>query len=138
MTQRLDDYYAALKRLKDGNPENVPKGTKITNDAVSLEAGRGKGTIKKSRPVFEALIKAIDDAAAERSTPKNEQKDRLAKAKAEADLYRSNLEASLAREVSLLCQVYDLKKRIAKLTGGKVLPLHGLAKDRRPSTQPLE
>jgi hypothetical protein len=45
MPDILQDYRNALAAQKD-KPENVPKGTKITNDSVSLEAGRKKGTIK--------------------------------------------------------------------------------------------
>ena len=43
MADILQDYFDALDRLKNGKPINVPKGTKITNDSVSLEAGRKKG-----------------------------------------------------------------------------------------------
>jgi hypothetical protein len=60
MADILKEYFAALGRLKEGKPVNVPKGTRITNDSVSLEAGRKKGTIKKSRPIFSDLIEAID------------------------------------------------------------------------------
>lgn len=49
--QPLAEYFAALERLKAGKPRIVPKGSRITNDAISLEAGRGKGSIKKSRGV---------------------------------------------------------------------------------------
>ena len=41
----IEEYFKALERLKKNKPLNVPIGTKITNDAVSLEAGRKKGTI---------------------------------------------------------------------------------------------
>lgn len=61
MSEMLKDYFEALERLKSGKPVIMPKGTKITNDSVSLEAGRKKGTIKKSRQIFAELIKAIDD-----------------------------------------------------------------------------
>ena len=67
--QPLDDYFAALERLKKGTSKIVPKGTKITNDAVALEAGRGKGSIKKSRLVFADLIAAIDEAAKTQASP---------------------------------------------------------------------
>ena len=42
MPDILKDYFEALERLKKGKPTNVPKGTRITNDSVSLEAGRKK------------------------------------------------------------------------------------------------
>lgn len=123
--QSLDDYFAALERLKKGRPDILSKGTKITNDAVALEAGRGKGSIKKSRPVFTDLIQAIDAAAAEQSKPKNEQKVRLNKAKSTADQVRRDLEAALAREISLLHELYEVKKTLARLTGSNVLPIRG-------------
>lgn len=126
-TGTLQDYFAALERLKQGRPNTVPKGMRITNDAVALEAGRGKGSIKKSRPIFYALIQAIDEAATAQSHPKYVEKERLRKAKESAEQYRRDLEAALAREVSLLREVYALKKQLSKLTGGKVLPLRGTA-----------
>ena len=45
----LNDYYAALERLKANKPEVLPKGSAINNDTVALEAGRKRGSIKKSR-----------------------------------------------------------------------------------------
>ena len=119
----LDEYFEALARLKAGRPITVPKGTKITNDAVALEAGRGKGCIKKSRPIFSDLIQAIDDAAAEQADSINKDKIQLDKAKSSAQQYRRELEAALAREVLLLLEVYELKKELAKLTGGNVVPI---------------
>lgn len=125
--QPLAEYFAALERLKAGKPRIVPKGSRITNDAVSLEAGRGKGSIKKSRGVFADLIAEIDRAAAEQAKPENDQRNRLAKARAEADDYRRQLEAALGRELSLVKELYETRKRLAALTGDKVLPLHGRA-----------
>lgn len=123
MTQSLADYFSALERLKTGRTIHVSKGTKITNDAVSLEAGRGKGSIKKSRPIFADLIQAIDSAAITQLQGTNLQKEKLDKAKHSAHQYRIDLEAALAREVSLLYELYELKKQLAQLTGANVLPL---------------
>ncbi len=124
--QPLDAYFVALERLKQRVPTVVPKGTKITNDAVALEAGRGKGSIKKSRDVFSDLIIAIDEAAAEQAKPKNEKKVQLEKAKGTAHQLRRELEAALGREVSLLQELFETKQKLAKLTGGNVLPIRGL------------
>ena len=121
--QNMDDYLAALDRLKRGRPARVAKGTKITNDAVALEAGRGKGSIKKSRPVFTSLIAAIAAAAGE--TDDVDQQRLLAKAKTSAFKYREDLEAALGRELSLLHELYSVKKQLAALTGSNVLPLRG-------------
>lgn len=123
MSQPLDNYFEALGRLKKNRPSIVPKGTKISNDAVALEAGRGKGSIKKSRLIFADLITAIDKAAKEQFRPNNELKESLGKAKMTADEFRRLWEEAIVREISLLHELYELKKRLAKLTGAGVLPL---------------
>lgn len=107
MTDILKDYTDALERLKNNKPLKVPMGTKITNDSVSLEAGRKKGTIKKSRPVFSELIEAIDDAAKSQSKPDDDMRQQLDKAKSEITRYRALWEEALAREVSLIKQLWD-------------------------------
>jgi hypothetical protein len=122
----LSDYFLALERLKKSKPQNVPKGTKITNDAVALEAGRCKGSIKKSRPVFAILIQAIDDAANEQAKPERQQKDQIEKWKTLADNLRQQLEAAIGREVSLLRELYEAKKKIMSITGERIIPLRGV------------
>lgn len=114
MPDILKDYFDALERLKRGKATNVPKGTKITNDSVSLEAGRKKGTIKRSRPVFSDLIEAIDNAAKAESRPRDEMRERLDQAKAEAARYRVLWEEALAREVSLVKELWDAREAWAK------------------------
>ena len=124
MADILKDYFDALERLKNGRPDNVRKGTKINNDNVSLEAGRKKGSIKRSRPIFAPLIAAIDLAAKENGDPIDEAKEQLIKAKAEAASYRKRWEESLCREVSRFKQLWDEReawaKKEAALTGQKV------------------
>lgn len=122
-SQPLDDYFGALERLRKGTQKIVPKGTKITNDAVAVEAGRGKGSIKKSRLVFADLIAAIDEAAQVQASPARQSTERLAKAKGLAVDYRGKWEAALARELCLLRDIAELRKTLAKLTGEKVLPI---------------
>ncbi|BDT60488.1 hypothetical protein MasN3_39820 [Massilia varians] len=125
MTSAVIEYFEALERLRVNRPIRVPKNTKITNDSVSIEAGRGKGSIKKSRAIFQELIAAIDEAALEQSKSKDAAHDKLVKAKGSAAQYREMLDAALAREVSLLWELYAVKKQLAALTGGNVLPLRG-------------
>lgn len=127
MPDILKDYFEALERLKNGKPVNVPKGTKITNDSVSLEAGRKKGTIKKSRPVFIDLINAINAAAATDIKQTDELRMRLDQAKAEASKYRTLWEEALAREVSLVKEIWDAreawKREREAMECGKVTPI---------------
>lgn len=119
----LIDYFDALERIKKGSTIHVRKGEKITNDAVAIEAGRKKGSIKKSRDSFADLIKAINIAATEQLKNSTNNEDKLANARAKAEQYRTELDAALAREISLLCELYELKKQLSKLTGSNVIPL---------------
>src|SRR5690606_22470915 len=127
MPDILKDYFEALERLRNGKPVNVPKGTKITNDSVSVEAGRKKGTIKKSRPVFIDLINAINGAAATDIKPTDELRMRFDQAKAEAAKYRTLWEEALAREVSLVKELWDAreawKREREAMECGKVTPI---------------
>jgi hypothetical protein len=106
MNDTLREYFDALERLENGTPKIVSKGTSISNDSVSLEAGRKKGTIKKSRPVFSELIEAIDKASNTQVKPTNELLPRLANAKTEIARYRLLWEEALAREISLVKQFW--------------------------------
>ena len=117
MSEAMIDYYAALERL------STRKGARINNDTVAVEAGRKKGSIKKSRPQFAELIEAIDAANAASERPKLEVTDRLERAKGDAKHLRTQLDESLARELSLLRQVFSLRKELTLLRGGTILPL---------------
>jgi hypothetical protein len=127
MADILKDYFDALDRLKRGKPVNVPKGTKIANDSVSLEAGRKKGTIKKSRPIFSDLIETIATAAMAEIKPQDEMRARLGNAKAETARYRTLWEEALAREVSLFKELRDTREAWAKeqeaIASGRVTPI---------------
>jgi hypothetical protein len=128
MSNVLSEYFEALERLTKGRPVNVPKGSKITNDSVSLEAGRKKGTIKKSRPIFKELIDSIDTAASAQSQPLDLTKAALDAAKAEAARYRTLWEEAMSREVSLVKQLWEEQKQWVKekaaLTGEKVTSIN--------------
>lgn len=122
-------YFEALERLINGRPINVPKGAKITNDAVSLEAGRQKGSIKKSRPEFSELIEAITLAATAKCKPDDVMREQLANAKAETTKYRTLWEESLAREISLFKELWvvreEWKKERDMMNTGKVTSIGG-------------
>lgn len=119
----LHDYFQALERLKLGRPRIVERGSRISNDTVSLEAGRKTGSIKKSRQQFRELILAIHTAAEEQKKPRKEQADKIRKAKQTVESMQTKLDASLERELSLLAELLDTKKQLARLTGENVLPL---------------
>lgn len=125
--EMLAEYFGALDRLKAGHPLRVPKGTRISKDAVALESGRGKGSIKKSRTVFTQLIQAIESAASEQENWSAEKviKEKLLRAKEARDQHRAELDKALASLVSRIYEVHELKAQVRVLQG-KVDTLMGL------------
>jgi hypothetical protein len=117
MSDSISEYYAALARLKQ-------RKAKINNDTVALEAGRKKGSIKKSRPQFAELILAIEDAQKTVVRPEAAVADRLEQARGNAKGLQQRLDASLVRELALVREVFHLRKELAALRGGKVVPIH--------------
>jgi hypothetical protein len=123
----LINYFEALERLEKGRPRVIQKGAKITNDAVALEAGRTKGSIKKSRTMFAPLIEAIAYAATNQKPPSVDLSGRIALLECARDKYRSLYEDAVARELSLLHEIFCLKRELSGLTGQKILPLRRTA-----------
>ena len=123
MDDALQVYWDALERLKKGKPINVMPGGRITNDQVSLEAGRGRGSIKKSRPVFAKLISAIEEASKAKNKPSAETQEKYLRKRAEAENYKAQYKKSIAREISMLKQIYELKQEIDKLRSDKIKSL---------------
>ena len=107
----LEEYYLALERLKSGCPIRVPIGTPISNDSVSLEAGRGRGSIKKSRDVFADLILKIKKEKSEVVTIRESDKREIADLKKMLDFYKDLYHQAISRELSLVAEIYELKKR---------------------------
>ena len=106
-----------------GRPIRVSQNTYISNDSVSLEAGRKHGSIRKSRAVFSELIVAIEAAAAQQLEDRAQREARSTSAAVSDKSYRLLWEDALQRELSLLREILDLKQRLAKLTGSNVIPL---------------
>lgn len=116
----LKEYHEALGRLKKGLPKKVAKGSRINNDTVAQEAGRRKGSIKKSRPVFAELIEAIKAASSEQTEPARDHKSQVDRLVAIARKHQEAYEVSLMRELSLrrmLDQlIKEMKSKSAKVT----------------------
>lgn len=118
----LRPYYEALNRLVVGQPRIVPVGTKITLNAVALEAGKSAGSIKKSRSVYAALIREIEIQAKlqlEKNSPGafkvNQAKQKISKAKQKADSFEDKYKAALARELMLLRAWDKADRRLRQL-----------------------
>ncbi len=105
---QADQYFAALARLE-------ARGAPISNDAVALEAGKGRGSIKKGRPAHAKLIYAIDEAIkAEREA--KVAADPVPGLQSSIAVLTRRLDQSLDREVALLNEVYDLRAKLKQLT----------------------
>lgn len=66
MSKALMNLNDALNRLITDMPIRVPKGSKINNDTVALEAGLKRGAVKRSRPELAELLDDIKEAEAKR------------------------------------------------------------------------
>ena len=112
----FNEYYAALERLKANKPTILAKGFAINNDTVALEAGRKRGSIKKSRHA--ALVQAIELAAqqAGQNIPSPTQQIEQAKSKTKAvksdyEQLKEDYEKLLEKCNSLLLENFDLKQK---------------------------
>ena len=105
---QVDQYFAALERLK-------ARGEPISNDAVALEAGKGRGSIKKSRPAHAELIAAIDNAMKEQQETKVAVNP-VPGLKSDIEELKRRLDQSLDREVALLHELYDLRAKVKQLS----------------------
>lgn len=117
----IKDYWDALERLKAGCPSRVPLGSAINKDTVALEAGRKRGTIKRSRSSFHKLIVAIESEITELDTPATPPKDLLRKARAEKQNYKELYHQALNRELMLIEKLTRLEKEASQFSN--VMPI---------------
>jgi hypothetical protein len=117
----LDDYWQALRRLQDNQPVRLPKGTAINNDTVALEAGRKRGSIKKSRGSFADLIAVIDSANSISSKQKPDIAHKLSIERSQKDKYREQYHLALNRELMLLERIARLEKVLKRYSN--VVPI---------------
>ena len=117
----ISEYEDALERLISNKPINVPKGSKINNDTVALEAGRKRGSIKKSRDVFVDLILKIEEISSAEKFPKKEYEQKILKWKNKANEYRDLYEDVLNRELMLIERLRNLEIELKKIQTNKLL-----------------
>lgn len=117
----LNDYFTALERLKANQPNILPKGSAINNDTVALEAGRKRGSIKKSRHAV--LVAAIELAAKEAGqheiTPLQRverAKNKTKAVKSDYEQLRQDYEKTLEVNNALLLEVFELRRKVRGLT----------------------
>ena len=114
MNDTLQEYFEALERLKSNNPINVLKNSKINNDSVALEAGRKRGSIKKSREIFAELIEAINNASQENTAEYDKLESKIFKLRNSAENYKEMYEKAINRELMYLERINELEKLLKK------------------------
>lgn len=121
----LLEAFRALERLKKNQPQRIAKGSNINVDNVALESGGNRGDIRKANPAHIEIIRAIQEA--KNTHPNKKQSDviKLKKIRSDRDKLESKLNASLARELLLINQVYLLQQRLrdSDVSGGNVYRL---------------
>tara|TARA_B100000700_G_C14983938_1_gene827822 strand:+ start:457 stop:792 length:336 start_codon:yes stop_codon:yes gene_type:complete len=98
----MDCYWQALERLVNNTPQIIPLNSKINNDNVALEAGKGKGAIKKSRSQFDLLRQAILDESEKQKLASPSESIRIKALKEELEYYKGLYHESINRELILL------------------------------------
>ena len=113
----LNEYYAALERLKANRPTTLPKGSAINNDTVALESGRKRGSIKKSRHT--TLVEAIELAAQEAGQKVLSPTQQIEKAKSKTkavktdyEQLKEDYEKLLEKTNSLLLENFELRRKV--------------------------
>ena len=112
-----NEYDAALERLKANKPTILPKGSAINNDTVALEAGRKRGSIKRSRHA--ALVQAIELAAQQAGQNEPSVAEQIEKAKSKTKAVKSDYEQLqedyeilLEKCTSLLMENFELRQKM--------------------------
>lgn len=119
----INEYRAALHRLISNKPLNLSKGSSINKDTVALEAGRKRGSIKKSRLEHAQLIAEIEAAALTQKASSQESANQLIdrqkrlknSAQQERDHFKKAYELALTKIVSLEYENHFLKQQINEL-----------------------
>ncbi|MBP8276050.1 MAG: hypothetical protein KAX55_04070 [Propionivibrio sp.] len=103
----------AVRRLVNGNPQRVKKGTPLSPAAVAAEAGVDRSTLYRyHEPVLTEIRRTID------ATPQKKLREKsgeLAAAMAKAKEYRAMLEAEQANLQKMARENYNLSARVRHL-----------------------
>lgn len=113
MASAIIDYIEALNRL-------VKRGVKPTLDAVAIEAGRKKGSIRRGLARHDEIVAAIERAAEKfgkeiEKSKEFQQATRIVKLKKERDQYKQWYDNLLANHLSVIYQLEEQRIEIMEL-----------------------
>jgi ATP-dependent Clp protease ATP-binding subunit ClpA len=117
-TNKLQDCWDALNRLKAGEPNNKKfLGQLITNSIVSQEADLDAGYIKNKRLSHKAIVTEIDDYKEEQQegslkTQVKELRGKLAREESKSKQFKQDRDDALARELLLYDRLCELEKEV--------------------------
>jgi len=117
----MREYWNALERLRNNKTIILPKGSLINKDTVALEAGRLRGSIKKSRESFSQLISAIEQATLDVPSHNLDLKIKITSEREQKNNYRELYHQALNRELMLLDRLANLEKQLKRY--GNVTPI---------------
>lgn len=103
----------AIRRIVNGNPKKVKKGTALSPASVAQEAGVDRTTLYRYHEPVLTEIRRITDAAPQQKL--REKSGELATANAKAKEYRELLEAEQANSIKIARENYDLLRRVRAL-----------------------
>jgi len=89
---------------------------KINKDTVSLEAGRKRGSIKKTREVFLELIEAIYKASEDKSKSTSQHIEQITKLKDKMNNFKHLYEEALNRELMYIERINELEKALKNIS----------------------
>ncbi len=111
-----EQYRAAFERLKNNNPERLPKGSSVSQNNVAKEAGSDPSALKKTRfPLLIAEIQKYVEGHAEQRPPSVRQVSLLARRRnrglreriEEITQQRDHLASLLSEADATIFELYD-------------------------------
>jgi len=104
------EKWEALDRLIKNAPKRVSKGSNINLDTVALEAGFGRGSIKRGRQGNRELVHAIDTASHKQKSSHRKFQLRLDKHAANEAKYKDLYHKGLNIQLMLINRIHNLEK----------------------------
>lgn len=105
----------AIRRIVNGNPKRVKKGTPLSPAAVAAEAGIDRTTLYRYHEPVLTEIRRITEGTPQKKL--REKQSELADAVTRAKEYRLMLEEEQASLVKMARENYALKARVKELAG---------------------
>ena len=105
----------AVRRIVNGNPQRVKKGTPLSPSSVAKEANVERSTLYRYHEPVLTDVRRINEATPQQKL--REKHTELADAKAKSKEYREMLEEEQANLAQMARQNYALNMRIKELEG---------------------